>query len=69
MVKLWSLYLDFKKTSARVVYEVQIPRAQNIFMGSRVVYEVGLVPILVYRHGQGPSEPSTHVGGTFTLLF
>jgi hypothetical protein len=40
MVKLWSLYLDFKKTSPRVVYEVQIPRAQNIFMGSRVVYEV-----------------------------
>jgi hypothetical protein len=22
------------------VYEIQIPRAQNIFMGSRVVYEV-----------------------------
>jgi hypothetical protein len=41
MVKLWSLYIDFKKTSARVVvYEFQIPRAQNIFMGSRVVHEV-----------------------------
>ncbi len=23
-----------------MVYEIQIPRAQNIFMGSRVVYEV-----------------------------
>lgn len=26
-----SLYLDFKKILARVMYEVQIPRAQNIF--------------------------------------
>jgi hypothetical protein len=35
-----SLYLDFKKILARVMYKVQIPRAQNIFMGSRVVYEI-----------------------------
>jgi hypothetical protein len=30
---------------------------------------MGLVPILVYTHEKGPSEPSTHVGGTFTFFF